>query len=59
MDELDLKKVDKILAKQLAAVGKVRDKLDDDIGTLQELKSGCNEAWEALQYARDALSRLV
>ena len=29
------------------------------IGTLEELKLGCDEAYESLQNARDAMSRLV
>lgn len=41
------------------AVGKERDKLDDLIGELQSLKEDCDEAYDALQTARDALSRLV
>lgn len=41
------------------AVGLERDKLDDLIGELQTLKEDCDEAYDALQTARDALSRLV
>jgi septal ring factor EnvC (AmiA/AmiB activator) len=41
------------------AIGKERDKLDDLIGELQSLKEDCVEAHDALQTARDALSRLV
>lgn len=41
------------------AVGLERDKLDDLIGDLQTLKEDCDEAYDALQTARDALSRLV
>jgi septal ring factor EnvC (AmiA/AmiB activator) len=47
------------IAKRQEAVGKERDKLDDLISDLQSLKEDCEEAHDALQAARDALSRLV
>lgn len=49
----------KQIDKRKEAVGKERDKLDDLIGDLQSLKEDCDEAYDALQTARDALSRLV
>lgn len=41
------------------SVGKERDKLDELIGELRALREDCDEAYDALQTARDALSRLV
>lgn len=43
----------------LDAIGKERDKLDDTISELEELKGCAEEAYDDLQHARDALSRLV
>ena len=42
--------------KRRDAVGKERDRLDDMIGDLEALRETCNEAWDCLQRARDALS---
>ena len=36
-----------------------RDKLDELISELQSLRDDCEEAFDALQTARDALSRLL
>ena len=47
------------ISKRQEAVGKERDKLDELIGDLTALKEDCEEAFDALQTARDALSRLV
>jgi DNA repair exonuclease SbcCD ATPase subunit len=47
------------ITKRQEAIGKERDKLDDLISELETLKSDCSEAYNALQEARDALSRLV
>ena len=44
---------------RMKAVAEERDKLDDLIGELVELKEGCEEAYDCLQRARDALSELV
>lgn len=41
------------------SVGKERDKLDEAISELQMLREDCDEAYDALQTARDALSRMV
>lgn len=41
------------------SVGKERDKLDEAISELQMLREDCDEAFDALQTARDALSRMV
>jgi uncharacterized coiled-coil DUF342 family protein len=49
----------KQIDKRKDAVSKERDKIDDLIGDLQSLKEDCDEAYDALQTARDALSRLV
>lgn len=52
-------KAAKVIERQMNAVEKVRDKLDDDIDTLKSLREDCDEAYENLIAARDALSRLV
>lgn len=50
---------DKILAKRQAAIAAERDKLDDVIDELTGLRESCDEAWDGIQRARDALSELV
>ena len=47
------------IAKREEAVGNERDKLDELISELQSLRDDCEEAFDALQTARDALSRLL
>lgn len=51
--------LDRALAARQAEVAKARDKLDDTISEWAELKEHCEEAYDELQRARDALSRLV
>jgi len=41
------------------AVGRERDKLDDLISELEELRDCCDRSWQDLQAARDALSELA
>jgi len=50
MDEIEKKQKD---------VGKVRDQIDEMISEMGMLREDCVEAWDNLQDARDALSRLV
>lgn len=45
--------------KRMAAVGKERDRLDKFISEVEDLREDCDEAWDHLQRARDALSELV
>lgn len=40
-------------------MAKERDKIDDTISELSELKDDCEEAYELLMQARDKLSELV
>lgn len=47
------------IEKHRDAVGKTRDALDDAIAELEGLKGCCDEAWDNLQRARDALSELA
>jgi hypothetical protein len=47
------------IEKHRDAVGKTRDALEDAIGELEGLKGCCDEAWDDLQRARDALSALA
>jgi chromosome segregation ATPase len=49
----------KQIEKRRDAVGKERDKLDDLISELEELRNCCERAWDDLQTARDALSELA
>ena len=49
----------KQIDKRKEAVGKERDKLDDLIGEMESLREDCDEAYDALQAARDALSQIV
>ena len=57
-----MKKTARMFIKELKgiqkAVAKERDKLDDAISEMEMLKEDCAEAWDALQEAMDALSRL-
>ena len=52
-------KLIKEVDKRLTAVGKERDRLDNLIGDAEHLRDNCDEAWDHLQRARDALSELV
>ena len=47
------------LQKHLEAVGKERDALRDDIGKMEDLEYCCDEAYDSLQRAVDALSELA
>lgn len=47
------------IERQKNAIGKERDKLDDLISELANLKDDCDQAYDLLEEARDALSRLV
>ena len=49
----------KEIEKRQTAVGRERDKLDDLISELEQLRDNCQTAWDDLQHARDALSELV
>jgi len=47
------------IEKRRVAVGKERDKLDELIGELTQLRDNCQTAYDDLWHARDALSELV
>ena len=49
----------KQIEKRMAAIAAERDKLDDMISTMNDLKEDCSRAYDSLQEARDALSELV
>jgi len=49
----------KAIERQQDTIEKERDRLDDMIANMEDLKDDCYEAWEHLDNARDALSRLV
>lgn len=52
------KVIEKIDARK-AAVAAERDTIDDLLSDLEELRENCREAWDDLQHARDALSKIV
>ena len=56
---MNVKSIDRQIKKHMDAVAKRRDELDDLIATLTDLREDCNEAWDHLGRARDALSELV
>jgi hypothetical protein len=56
---MNYKRLDVKLQKMQDIIGRDRDKLDEIIGEYESLKDDCSEAWEDLDRARDALSRLV
>jgi len=43
----------------MAGVAAERDKLDELISEMQSLRDDCDDAYNALQDARDALSKMV
>jgi hypothetical protein len=57
--QVDYKNIITKISKQIEAVGKERDKIDDLIGELEHLRDNCLSAYDALWNARDALSELV
>lgn len=59
MNKRTIKNWQAVIDKNMAAVAKVRDKIDDDISEMEMLRENCREAWDDLQRARDALSELV
>ena len=53
------KKWIKELNKRMAGVAIERDKLDELISEMKDLRENCDEAWDHLERARDALSEMV
>lgn len=47
------------IEKHMKQVAKDRDKIDEFIQTLEQLREDCQDAFDSLTDARDALSRLV
>ena len=43
----------------MAGVAIERDKLDELISEMEDLRENCDEAWDHLERARDALSEMV
>ncbi|WP_407305370.1 hypothetical protein [Acinetobacter sp.] len=59
---MNTRKIESILKgidKHMAQIAKDRDKLDEFIDELVGLKENCDEAYDHLQRARDALSEMV
>jgi len=59
MPDINWKDTIKKIDAQMKAVGKERDKIDELIGELTDLRDNCDTAYQALWDARDALSELV
>ncbi len=59
MNKSQYAKIVKNIEKHMNQIGKERDSLDDMIDQLNSLKEDCEQAWDCLQEARDALSRMV
>jgi prefoldin subunit 5 len=49
----------KQIEKRKEAIAKERDKLDETISEMKELRESCDEAWQLLDDARDVLSQFV
>ena len=49
----------KEIQKRMDAVAKERDRIDELMSEMRSLRDDCDEAWDSLMDARDALSRLV
>lgn len=47
------------IEQRMMAVAEERDKIDDLISELQQLRENCETAYDCLWTARDALSELV
>jgi hypothetical protein len=52
-------KIIKELEKHMKAVKKERDKLDEFISDLEDLREDCDNSYDLLISARDALSEIV
>ena len=59
MSDFNLKDVIEKVEDQMKAVGRERDKIDNLIGDLTSLRDACEEAYDALWDAREALSEIV
>ena len=59
MTKREAKRIQAMIEKHMKAVGQRRDKLDEAIGELEDLRNVCQNAYDALWDARDALSELV
>jgi len=59
IEKLDADGVIAQIAKNQEAIAAERDKIDDLITDMKELRQSCRDALEDLESARDALSRLV
>lgn len=56
---MKIAKIMKEITKRQASVALERDKLDELISEVTDLREDCDNAWNNLQDARDALSELV
>jgi hypothetical protein len=54
---MNYKSIIRQIEKRRDAVGKERDKLAEMIGELEALKYTCDDAYESLDFAIEALSR--
>jgi len=58
LQTFDPEKSKKILEQHLREIGDLRDKITDSMTDLEELENNCREAYDSLEEAIDALSRL-
>lgn len=54
-----IQNITKSIEKHMSKIAQDRDKLDEFISELTQLKEDCDTAYDSLIDARDALSRLV
>lgn len=59
MKKMSIKSMIRRVEKHLADVAKIRDTIDSSISEMSDLRDDCENAWDSLQRARDALSELV
>jgi hypothetical protein len=59
MTKRQIESMMKKIEKHRDAVGRTRDALGEAIGALEGLRSCCEDAWDNMQRAHDALSELA
>jgi len=59
MTKSQIQKLMKKIVLHQNAIARERDNLDDTIDSMKSLSDDCTEAFDALELARDALSKLV
>ncbi len=59
MNRTDMTRIRSLLKARQREVGKVRDKLRNDISEFEDLADTCERAYDDIQCALDALSELA